>query len=226
MVQPSTLPPLVRGKWIPMTWQEFLDWSSDEGKFEWVDGRGIAYVSNSDPHVRITVFLTELLGLYLRVFGLGRLFVDQMLLRLPARPSGRMPDLFVLGHADKDRVHHQWVDGPALLAIEIVSEDSVDRDRREKRDEYEQAGIREYLILDARPGHDELTFFRLDAEGHFQPVEPDEQGRFHSEALPGFWFDPAWFRQDPPPDVERLMLRIAPVAYRGYLERLLAEPAE
>jgi hypothetical protein len=26
MAQPSTLPPLVRGEWIPMTWEEFLAW--------------------------------------------------------------------------------------------------------------------------------------------------------------------------------------------------------
>ena len=31
MVQPATLPPLMRGQSIPMTWEEFLTWSPDEG---------------------------------------------------------------------------------------------------------------------------------------------------------------------------------------------------
>jgi Uma2 family endonuclease len=217
MVPPSTLPPLVRGEWIPMSWEEFLAWSSEEGKFEWVDGEGIAYVSNSDPHVRIGVFLAELLGLYLRVFAHGRLFVDQMLLRLPTRPSGRMPDLFVLGRDDLDRVHHQWVDGPARLAVEIVSEDSVERDTREKREEYERAGVTEYLTIDARPGRDEFIYLRRDAAGHYQPVEPDEHGRYHSTALPGLWLDPYWFWKEPPPDPEDLLLAMAPGAYEAWM---------
>src|SRR5215207_2190581 len=115
MAQHATLPPQTRGRWFPMTWDEFLAWSPDEG------------------HVAILVFLIELLGRYVRILELGRLFVDGMLLRLPERPSGRMPDLFVVATSDLDRVQHQWVDGPALLAVEIVSEDSVGRDTNEKR---------------------------------------------------------------------------------------------
>ncbi len=223
MVHPATLPPLGRGTPIPMTWEEFLAWSPDEGQSEWIDGEGIAYVSNSERHVGILIFLTELLGRYVRVLDLGRLFIDSMLLRLPSRPSGRMPDLFVVGRGDLGRVQHQWVDGPALLAVELVSEESAARDLVEKRAEYERAGIGEYLTVDARPGRDGITYLRLDPDGRYQPVAPDADGRYHSETLPGFWLDPAWFDQDPLPDVERLMLQIAPTAYREYLTRILAE---
>jgi Uma2 family endonuclease len=143
-------------------------------------------VSNNERHVGILVFLTELLGRYVRVLDLGRVFVDSMILRLPTRPSGRMPDLFVVGREDLDRVQHQWVDGPALLAIELVSEESVDRDTRVKRAEYERAGIAEYLTIDARLGYDGVSLYRLDAEGRYQPIIPDPLGRLHSAALPGF----------------------------------------
>ncbi len=226
MVQASSLPPVVRGQSVPMTWEEFLAWSPDEGQSEWIDGEGIAYVSNSERHVRLVVFLTQLLGRYLSVFDLGELFVDSMLLRLPSRPSGRMPDLFVVGKDDLDRVRHQWVDGPAPLAVELVSEESAARDLVEKRAEYEQAGVAEYLIVEARPERRGITYLRLDPDGRYQPVAPDADGRYHSETLPGFWLDPAWFDQDPLPDVERLMLRIAPAAYRQYLARILAESPE
>ena len=217
MVHARTLPLLVRGEWIPMTWEEFLDWSPDEGQSEWVDGRGIAYVSNSDRHVQLVVFLTQFLGVYVRVFAVGQLYVEQMLMRLPSRPSGRMPDAFVVGQADKDRVREYWFEGPALLAVEILSEDSADRDLREKRDEYARGGVREYLILDARPDLDEFTYLRLDADGRYQAIEPDAQGRYHSAVLPGFWLDPDWFRQDPLPDIEDLMLAMAPEAYEAWL---------
>jgi Uma2 family endonuclease len=223
MAQPSTLPRVVRGEWIPMSWEAFLEWAPDEGQSEWVDGRGIAHVSNSTPHVRLLIFLTELLGPSLRVFGLGELFVDQMLLRLPARPAGRMPDLFVIGRGDRDRVRHQWVDGPVLLAIELLSEESEGRDLVEKRAEYEQAGIAEYLVIETRPDRQEFVYLSLDAEGRYQPVTPDAEGRFHSAVLPGFWLDPAWFRQDPLPNPLALLKRISPDAWRRLVQEVEAE---
>ncbi len=137
-----------------------------------------------------------------------------------------MPDLFVVGRGDLDRVQHQWVEGPALLAIEVISEESVTRDTVEKRAEYEQAGVVEYLIVEARPERRGITYLRRDPEGRYQPVVPDADGRYHSAVLPGFWLDLAWFDQDPLPDVERLMLRIAPAAYRRYLAQILAESPE
>ena len=225
MVQPRTLPPPVRGEWIPMTWEEFLAWPI-EGKTEWVDGKGIAYVSNSIPHARMVRFLDALLVLFVRVFDLGEVFSHNVLLRIVTRPSGREPDVFVVGRDDLGGVRRQWFEGPVLLAIEVVSDDGVERDLVEKRTEYEQAGVREYLVIDGRSGQPDLTYLRLDAGGRYQPVAPDADGHYHSATLPGFWLDPAWLAQDPPPTVEPLMLRIAPEAYRRYLEQLLAESPE
>jgi Uma2 family endonuclease len=217
MVQSTTLPALERGEWIPMTWDQFLEWSSGEGKFEWVDGRGIAYVSNSTRHGDIIIFLAELLGLYVRVLSFGKVFVDTTLLRLPSRPAGRMPDVFVVGRDDVARIKPQWVEGSARLAIELLSAESLDRDRVEKREEYEEAGIAEYVIIDARPGREEFEFLRLDDEGHYQPAAPDESGRYHSLALPGLWLDPTWFQRESLPDVEDLLLQMIPDAYETWL---------
>ena len=217
MVQPATLSPVVRGRWTPMTWEEFLEWSPSEGQSEWVDGRGIAYVSNSTLHGRRVAFLADLLRLYVRVFDLGEVFSDNTLLRLPTRPSGRMPDIFVIGRDQLDRVQHQWVDGPALLGVEYISDESVERDLIEKRAEFERAGMREYLPIDARPGRYTFHWLRLDEDGHYQEVAPDDRERYHSESLPGFWLDPEWFWQDPLPDVEDAMFAIAGHAYDEWL---------
>jgi hypothetical protein len=40
MAHATILPEVVREQWFPMTWEEFLEWSPDEGQSEWVDGRG------------------------------------------------------------------------------------------------------------------------------------------------------------------------------------------
>jgi len=220
MVEPATLPPQIRGEWYPMTWEEFLEWSPDEGQSEWVDGEGIAYASNCTLHGRRVGFLVELLQLYVRVFQLGEVFFDNILLRLPTRPSGRMPDIFVIGRDRLDQVHHQWADGPALFAAEFLSEDSVERDLIEKRAEFERAGIREYPVVDARPGRRDFVYLRLDAAGTYQEVAPDEQGRYHSKVLPGFWLDPNWFWQDPLPNPLTVLRRISPEAWQRLVEEV------
>jgi Uma2 family endonuclease len=223
MVQSAVLPPLVRGQWYPMSWEEFLDWAPGEGKSERVAGEGIAYVSNSVLHVRRVKFLATLLDMYVRAFDLGEVFSENMLLRLPSRPSGREPDIFVLGRAGLDRVYEQWTDAVPLLATEFLSDDSVFRDLVEKRHEFERAGIPEYRVFDSRAGQSEFVYLRLDDEGHYQEVEPDEQGRYHSVVLPGFWIDPTWFWQDPLPNPMVILRRISFEAWRHLVAEVEAE---
>lgn len=216
MVQSSTALPLLRGVPIPMTWDEFIAWDV-EGKSEWVDGEGIAYVSNSIRHGRLMMLLASLLDRFVRVHDLGEVFMDRLLMRLEQRPSGRMPDVLVVDHAGVGRLRDRWLEGPALLAVEIVSDDSVERDTVEKRAEYERAGVAEYVIIEGRDNRRGFTYLRLDDDGRYQPVEPDADGRYHSAVLPGFWFDPEWFGQDPLPEVDDLLLEIAPDAYEAWL---------
>ncbi len=223
MVQAAVLPPLVRGEWFPMSWEEFLAWSPGEGKAEWVDGKGIAYVSNSSRHVRMVAFFVELLRLYVRAFDLGEVFSENMLLRLPTRPAGREPDVFVVGRAELDRVYAQWTDAVPLLATEFLSDDSVFRDLIEKRAEFERAGIPEYPVFDARSDHDEFVYLRLGPDDRYQAIEPDDQGRYHSEVLPGFWIDPDWFRRDPLPNPMTILRRISPEAWRRLVEKVERE---
>jgi len=83
------------------------------------------------------------------------------------------------------------------IAIEIVSEDSHERDYHTKRRLYEEAGVREYWILDPIAGRHE--FLRLRG-GVFESVTLDQSCYFVSEALPGFWLNVNWLHADPLPD--------------------------
>ncbi|MEJ7756097.1 MAG: Uma2 family endonuclease [Nocardioidaceae bacterium] len=53
-----------------------------------------------------------------------------------------------------------YLDGAADLAIEIISPESIGRDRGEKFVEYEAAGIREYWLID--PERRQAEFYRLE----------------------------------------------------------------
>jgi Uma2 family endonuclease len=223
MVRPPTLPPLVRGQWLPMTYEEFLAWVPDGAQAEWVDGKGIIFVTTSARHAQLGLFLKRLVAAFLALFELGRVFDAPFEMRLRSGASRREPDILVVLNEHRDRVQRHWLDGPADLVIELVSEHSVALDRVDKRREYEAAGVTEYLIVDTREGEQGFEFYRLAEAGLYRPVAPDQQGRYHSQVLPGFWLDPTWLWQDPLPMPEELMLQIAPDAYRRYLRALLGE---
>ncbi|MER3485893.1 MAG: hypothetical protein C4345_07940, partial [Chloroflexota bacterium] len=69
--------------------------------------------------------------------------------------------------AHLDRLTPERVVGPPDLIIEVVSEDSEHRDRVDKFNEYEAAGVPEYWIVDNRPQRRRAYFYRLGAEGQY-----------------------------------------------------------
>jgi len=87
------------------------------------------------------------------------------------------------------------MDGAPDLAVEIVSPDTVSRDYEDKRVRYEQAGVREYWILD--PG-EECTLFLALGPGGFVEVFPQDH-LFRSRVLPGFVLDVRCLWQQPLP---------------------------
>jgi Uma2 family endonuclease len=127
-----------------------------------------------------------------------------------------MPDILVIRTEHLDRLREKWYEGPADFVTEFVSEDDPERDTVDKFREFELARVPEYLWVDARPGHRDFRYHRRGDDG-YQLVEADADGRFHSLVLPGFWFRPDWFWQDPLPDAEDLMLEIAPEAYEAWI---------
>lgn len=193
---------------IPMTYEEWLGRTDGDVLTEWVDGEGFFYVSNSDRHQAMLGFLYTLLSFGARRLNLGLVRLADSEMRL-AR-AARQPDLLFIATEHLDRLTPMRLLGGADLAVELISEESVRRDRVTKRQEYEEAGVTEYWKFDVRPGHADAIFLHLGAEGHHQPIPLDADGRFHSRAMAGFWLDPAWLRQDPLPDPDLLLDRVAP----------------
>lgn len=217
MAQQPTLPPLVRGEWIPMSYDEWLAWVPDGMQGEWVDGKGIVFMPASLRHQLTVGLLYQLLSVFTKVFGLGLVIQEPFEVKLwPGGPS-RSPDLFFLRSDHLDRLTELRLLGPPDLVAEVLSPDSEECDRVDKFRQYAAVGIPEYLVLDPRPESDWFGFYRLDERGAYQPVAPDVHGRYHSRVLPGFWLDPAWFRQDPLPPAERLLFTIAGDAYLDWL---------
>ena len=85
---------------------------------------------------------------------------------------------------------------------------SVSRVRSDKFYEYPAAGVREYWIIDPRPGKERADFWVLDEDGRYRPVPIDEDGIYHSTVLSGFQLRPAWLWHEELPDPLRTFAEI------------------
>lgn len=96
------------------------------------------------------------------------------------------PDITVI--CDASKITAQGCKGAPDLVVEVVSKSSVSRDLHEKYAVYEQAGVKEYWIV--QPQDRTLTIFTLDESGTYQPAKPLTQGDIvTSRILPGLQLD-------------------------------------
>lgn len=184
------LPPLT------MTEDEFVAWCDSDTKAEFVDGRVIIMSPVVLDHDNVFHFLLKLLGMYLEYRPVGELHGSEYTVRL--RPGlRRVPDLLFVASGHTGRLTRGHLEGAPDAAFEIVSEESVERDWREKFEDYRAAGVSEYWIID--PAHSVVRLHTL-SRGRYKAVE-ERDGRLHSAAIPDFRIRPEWLWQRPMPGV-------------------------
>lgn len=190
-----------------MSYEEFLEWCDEDTWAEWVDGEVIVLSPASARHQDLADFLVSVLRIYTEARDLGVVRSAPFQMKLE---RGREPDVLFVAREHLDRLKENYLDGPADLVIEIVSPDSVERDRGSKFVEYETAGVREYWLID--PLRERAEFYRLDEEGFYRPVSPDDvEGVYRSQVIPGFWLKVGWLWQEPLPGPVRAVAAIAGV---------------
>ncbi|MFN3649952.1 MAG: Uma2 family endonuclease [Armatimonadota bacterium] len=180
-----------------MTEEEFESWCDEDTRAEFVDGVIVEMSPVSAVHDDLFHFLARLLGNYLEVNPVGRVRGPEFQVRLRAGLR-RVPDLLFVSAEKTHTLRRTYLDGAPDAAFEIVSPESVDRDRREKLAEYEAAGVIEYWVVD--PAYQVLHLYRIGPEGKYAPVA-EEAGWLSSIAIPGFRMRPAWLWQEPLPRV-------------------------
>lgn len=187
-----------------MSYAEFLEWADEDTLAEWVDGKVIMTSPASSKHQQLVSFLDRLAGYYVELHQLGRLFIAPFQMRLAN--SGREPDVLFISSEHLDRLRPSYLDGPADLVVEIISPESIGRDRGDKFFEYEEAGIPEFWLLD--PLTERAEFYQLNAAGRYQPIQPTD-GIYRSAVIAGFWLREEWLWQEPLPLPLKLLAEIA-----------------
>jgi Uma2 family endonuclease len=180
-----------------MTYEEFLDWCDEDTLAEWVDGDVVMTSPASKPHQTVVDFLLTVLNIYIEQRELGLVLSAPFQMKLSVIPRGREPDLLFIARENLGKLKNTYLDGPADLAVEVVSQESRVRDTEEKLAEYEIGGVREYWIID--PEKKWADFYVLAADGRYERRQPDPQGVYRSEVIAGFWLKEEWLWQDPPP---------------------------
>ena len=183
-----------------ISYEEFL--VKYDGQYaEYVEGKVIEPMSVTKMHKEITNFLSTLLQFFVEQKKLGKIYGEpyQMKMEIDDEIIGREPDIFFVSNEKSDRLMKQFYDGAADLVIEVISPESITRDTKDKFEEYEKAGVREYWIID----HERRTanFYGLDEENRYKLLLPDSDTKFESRAIEGLWIKTDWLWQEELPNL-------------------------
>ena len=107
----------------PITFEQFLVVVDEDDNVEWVDGKVIFKGTESAAHQDLLVFLRCLLKWHTEDHDAGKVLGNPFLMRLPH--SARAPDLLFIANANLFLLAEFYLDGPADLAIEIISPGSA-----------------------------------------------------------------------------------------------------
>jgi len=184
----------------PVTFEEFLAWCDEDTWAEWVDGEVVVLTPASAGHQNVKGFLYALIREFLLRRPLGQVLIAPFVVRLPEPlRRAREPDVLFVSRERLSFLKETYLDGAPDLVIEVVSPESLARDRGEKYLEYEAAGVREYWLVD--PDRRQAEFHRLSEDGRYRAALPDAHGVYHAEVLPGFRLRVDWLWRDPAPSV-------------------------
>jgi Uma2 family endonuclease len=134
-------------------------------------------------HNMIVSYLSMLLEAYFELNSIGIVVSSPFLQRLPELRAGREPDLMVILNSNPNQLTETALIGAADICIEVVSPESVTRDRGEKFEEYEKGGVGEYWIWDRLRA--EALFYRRNEEDVFMRQGEDGDGNYQTPLLPG-----------------------------------------
>ncbi len=174
----------LQGLWTPEQYLRLTD--ACDRLLEFTDGRLEVLPMPTDRHQTILQFLFLACLPVVKQVG-GAVRFAPLRLRIGDRKF-REPDLLLVREARDGRRSNEYWRG-ADLVMEVVSPDSRDRDRHQKRLDYAEAGISEYWIVD--PIDDTVTVLVLADASYAEHGTFRRGDRAGSVCLPGLEVDVA-----------------------------------
>jgi Uma2 family endonuclease len=141
-------------------WMDRKDFP-DQGRIDYIKGRVCIDMSKEQlfTHVAVKTEISRVLAHLVKTVRAGLFFADGALLSNVDADIAVKPDAVFVSHAARrDRVRllegtkggHVEMEGSPDMVLEVVSDSSVRKDMQQLRQDYWEAGIREYWLVDAR----------------------------------------------------------------------------
>jgi Uma2 family endonuclease len=166
--------------------------------YEWENGELVKVSPVRKFHHELGIYLLFLLRIYFRHRSIGVVMQAPFLMRVDAFDMKREPDLQIIMNDNPGQLTDTAMLGAADICIEIVSPESAERDFVKKRDEYEQARVKEYWLLDYL--HEGGHFYRLNEQGVYILQSVGSDGIYQTPLLPDFKLHIPTFWVEPLPD--------------------------
>lgn len=191
--QPVSDPYVVRvGGW---SLERYLREAPESAVWEFVRGEVVVHSPASAEHQDAVGFLYWLLRGYCEARSWGKVLMGPAAVEvLPG--VVREPDVFVLPPEEVAKASGAPLRVKPALVVEVASPATRAMDLGEKAEEYRQAGVPEYWVVDL-DGR-EVTA-HTPGTGTWE-VERWKAGKLTSRSVPGFWVEVGWlFRKPLPP---------------------------
>ncbi len=148
---------------------------------ELVNGRFYVMESPNIRHQRIVFEMGYVIGEYIkRNKGKCRVFPGPFDVELPTKEATvAVPDITII--CDNDKLNKKRCVGAPDWIIEVLSQRTASKDKKVKRDAYEEAGVREYWIVDQF--HDSVDVYQL-SEIDGMPAYEFPQTYAFTDAIP------------------------------------------
>jgi Uma2 family endonuclease len=150
----NTIPPFVtaadhvagpgQGNW---TYEDYAAIPDDGKRYEVVDGVLFMTPAPEIAHQEIVGEIFAHLRNYIKLKGMGRVFVAPVDVRLNASTIVQ-PDVLVVLNAHLERIAEKRILGAPDLVVEVASPATKEHDRYKKRATYALTGVPEYWIVD------------------------------------------------------------------------------
>ena len=170
-----------------LTYDEYRAFEFDDDDafvYELINGEIVKKASPTFQHQRISRKITVLFDRYLAEHPIGEVFYAPLDVVLD-NFNAPQPDVFFVSHERSFILNEAEgiVIGTPDLIVEIISPGSIRRDRYEKKERYEEAGVCEFWLVDAN--NRSIEVFNLIENRYELSSLAEQHGAVQSTVLAG-----------------------------------------
>jgi Uma2 family endonuclease len=160
-----------QGEW---TYEDYARLPDDGRRYEVIDGRLHVSPAPRTKHQLVSFELAFALYTYIKANNLGRVLEAPIDLILPGLTSPVQPDILFIAQERLPIIQEKFIEGVPDLIIEVLSPGNQAHDRHLKYALYEEAGVKEYWIVD--PDNCLVDVYTLYDDNQYMPFGHFERG--------------------------------------------------